>query len=401
MSACREVAVILNLNKDFDRKIAVGISRYAHGAGDWRVYLEDEPGNKLPALPEWHGHGVLADLDDERVRRSVRGLPVPVVGVGGYASADLLPLDVAYVATDNGRIARLAAEHLLERGLEHFAYCGLPTSPYTSWAAEREQAFRRRLRAAGFACAVFRGRHRRPLHWDAMLDELAAWLRRQPKPLGLLACDDPRARHVLLACRRCRLRIPDDVAIVGVDNDPIMCEMARPTLTSIEQGAEQIGYEAAALLDRLMRTGRRNRPFLTVPPVGLVTRQSTDVQFVDDAVVARALNFAQEHLAEAVDPQSVAEHVCLSRGMLDIRFRRAIGRSVHGEIKRMRLDLVRKLLTTTDLPLKVIAGRAGYSSVEYLSCDFRRQAGRPPGEYRRANSTRPTPTPSRQSRDKV
>jgi len=393
MSVCHEVAVILNLNKDYDRKIAVGISRYAQEVEDWRVYLEDDPSNKLPALREWHGHGVVADLDDERVLRSVRGLPIPMVGVGGFTGPALSSLGIAYVATDNVRIACLAVDHLLERGLRNFAYCGIPYSLYTSWAHEREQVFRARLKEAGFACAVFRGRYRRPLHWDAMLDELAAWLSRQPKPLGLMACSDSRARHVLLACRRCSLNIPEDVAILGVDNDHIMCEMVQPTLTSIEQGAEQIGYEAAGLLDRLMRTRRRDRNFRTVPPVGIVTRQSTDMQFLEDAEVVEALKFLQEHLADRINAATLAKHVRLSRGMLDIRFRRAIGRSIHDEIQRMRLDVVRKLLATTDLPVKTIARRAGYSSVEYMTSDFHRAVGRTPGAYRRANSSRHPPAP--------
>jgi LacI family transcriptional regulator len=387
MSVSREVAVILSLNRDFDRKIAVGISRYAHQAGDWRIYLEDEPRYKLPAVRDWHGHGVIADLDEERVQRFVMGLPVAVVGVGGFSSPIFRPARVAYVATDNARIGLLAADHLLERRLRHFAYCGIPHSSATSWSQAREQAFRARVKEAGFTCTVFRGRYRRPLHWDAMLDDLGAWLIRQPKPLGLMACDDPRARHVLLACRRSSIRVPEDVAIVGVDNDRIMCEMVQPTLTSIEQGSEQIGYEAATLLDQLMRKQRRDRPFLTVPPAALIARQSTDFDGLEDAVVAEALKFLKEHLAEGIDPDSVAKHVHLSRGMLDIRFHRAIGRSIHAEIRRLRLDLVYQLLTTTDLAMKLIARRAGYSSVEYLSNDFRRAFGRPPGAFRRGNGS--------------
>lgn len=288
------------------------------------------------------------------------------------------------VATDNGRIAGLAVDHLRERGLRNFAYCGIPYTPYAPWAHEREYLFAARVKENGFNCAVFRGRYRRPMHWDALLDELAQWLRRQSKPLGLLACNDSRARHVLLACRRCGLAIPEDVAIIGVDNDSIVCEMVQPSLTSIEQGAEQVGYEAAGLLDRLMRR-RRGRVFLNVPPLGVVVRRSTDVRFLDDDAVVAALKFLQEHLAGGVDPAMLAKHVHLSRGMLDIRFQRAIGRSIHDEIKRMRLDVVRNLLTSTDLPVKLIARRAGYSSVEYLSSDFRRVIGRTPGEYRRAN----------------
>lgn len=393
MSLCREVAVILSLNRDYDRKIAVGISRYAHRAGDWRIYLEDEPRNRLPALHDWHGHGVIADLDDKHVQRFIMGLAVPAIGVGGFSSPIFHPLNIAYVATDNARIGLLAADHLLERGLRNFAYCGTPHSPPTSWSQARERAFRARVREAGFTCTVFRGRYRHPRHWDAMLDDLAAWLIRQTKPLGLMACDDPRARHVLLACRRSNLRIPEEVAIMGVDNDRIMCEMVQPTLTSIEQGSEQVGYEAAALLDQLMRKLRHDRPFLTIPPVGLIARQSTDTNQLEDTAVAAAQKFLKERLAEAVDPDTVAKHVHLSRGMLDIRFRRAIGRSIHAEIRRLRLDLVHQLLTTTDLGMKMIARRAGYASVEYMSNDFRRAFGRPPGAFRRANASPSTIIP--------
>jgi LacI family transcriptional regulator len=391
MNVYREVAVILSLNRDYDRKIAVGISRYAHQAGDWRIYLEDEPRNKLPALHDWHGHGIIADLDDKHVERFVMGLAVPVVGVGGFSSPVFRPAGVAYVATDNEGIGLLAAEHLLERGLRNFAYCGIPHGPPTSWSQVRERAFRLRVREAGFSCTTFRGRYRRPRHWDAMLDDLAAWLIRQPKPLGLMACDDPRARHVLLACRRSNLRVPEEVAITGVDNDRIMCEMVQPTLTSIEQGSEQIGYEAASLLDRLMRTRRRDSPFVNVPPTSIITRQSTDIRFLEDAVVAEALEFLQQHLPDRIDPVALAKHMHLSRNMLDIRFRRAIDRSIHGEIKRMRLDVVRRLLATTDLSAKTIARRSGYSSVEYMTTDFRRVVGRTPGAYRRANNVRRQP----------
>lgn len=393
MNICREIAVILNLKRDYDRKIAAGISHYVQEAGDWRVYLEDGSGNQLPALREWDGHGVIADLDDARVLHSVRGLSIPAVGVGGFNNSLPDSLDIAYVATDNVRIADLAAAHLLERGLRRFAYCGLPSNPYTPWVQERELAFVARLRHAGFICAVFRGRHRRPLHWDALLTELAAWLKQQPKPLGLMACNDARARQVLLACRRADLRVPEEVAVIGVDNDRIMCEMAQPPLTSIEQGAEGIGYEAAALLNQLMRKRRRSPAFLAVPPVGIVTRRSTDINLVEDAAVVKALQYLQDHLAEGVHPAVLAQHMHLSRGMLDIRFRRAIGRSIHDEIKRLRLERVRQLLVETGLPTKTIARQAGYSSVEYMSSDFRRAVGSTPGAYRRANHSRSPSVP--------
>jgi LacI family transcriptional regulator len=384
MARAYEVAVILNLNKDYDRKVAASISSYAHTAGNWRIYLEDELANRMPAFHHWRGHGVIADIDDERVLRRVSRLTVPVVGIGG-TPIDLAPPEMSYVYTDNVRIGELAAEHLLERGLRHFAYCGIPYSYYNAFAHEREQAFCGRLRAAGFDCPVFHGRYRYTTNWDALLDALAGWLKTLMRPVGLMACDDPRARHVLLACRRAGLAVPEDVAVVSVDNDPLMCEMVDPTLTSVQQGTERIGYEAAALLDRMMRRRRQVRRVVKVPPIGVVVRGSTNIALVDDDAVAKALRFIQDHVSEAVQTAAVARHVGLSRGMLDIRFCRAIGRSVYAEISRVRQDTVRKLLLTTDLPLKVIASRTGFRNVEYLVTTFRRWSGQTPGEYRKTN----------------
>jgi LacI family transcriptional regulator len=307
-----------------------------------------------------------------------------VVGIGG-SPTDLVPSAISYVCTDNVRIGELAAEHLLERGLRQFAYCGIPDSYYNSFAREREEAFRARLLAAGFVCPAFHGRHRHTTKWDSLIDGLAKWLRTLPRPVGLMACDDPRARHVLLACRRAGLAVPDDIAVIGVDNDTIMCEMVEPTLTSVEQGTERIGHEAAALLDRMMKSRRKVRRVLKIPPVGVVVRRSTDIVLVDDAAVAAGLRFIQDHASEAIQTADVARHVGLSRGMLDIRFCRAIGRSVYVEISRTRRTAVRKLLLATDLPLKAIASRTGFSSVEYLVTAFRRWTGQTPGEYRKTN----------------
>jgi LacI family transcriptional regulator len=384
MAKAYEVALILNMNKNYDRRIAASISSYAHSAGDWRIYLEDELANRMPDFRHWRGHGVIAHTADKNVLRRISSLTVPVVGIGG-APLELVPPDMAYVCTDNVRTGELAAEHLLERGLRYFAYCGIPYSHYNAFAYQREDAFRARLRAAGFDCRVFHGRHRYTTHWDALLDGLAEWLKTLTRPVGLMACDDPRARHVLLACRRAGLSVPEDVAVVSVDNDAIMCEMVKPSLTSIQQGTERIGHEAAALLDRMMRSRRKVRRVVTVPPIGVVVRGSTNITIVDDKAVTEALRFIQEHVSEGIQTAGVARHIGLSRGVLDIRFGRAIGRSVHAEISRVREDIVRKLLVTTDLPLKVIAARAGFRNIEYLVTAFRRWTGQTPGDYRKTN----------------
>jgi LacI family transcriptional regulator len=388
MKAIREVLAILNMERDYDRQIATGVSHFAHDTGGWRIYLEYDFANRVPDFHHWHGHGIIADLEDETVLRAVLGRGVPTVGIGGAATPNDVPAGISYVATDNIRIAQLAADHLLQRGYHLFGFCGIPRGPNTSWAVAREEAFGRRLAAAGFSCSVFRGRYRRTTRWDSMLDELAQWLEQLPRPIGLMACDDPRARHVLLACRRAGLRVPEDAVVIGVDNDEIMCEMVEPTLTSIQQGTERIGYEAAALLDRMMRSQIRAPRFLTIPPIGIVTRRSTNAMQVDDDAVSKGLQYILDHKSMPISAATVARHVGLSRGMLDIRFHRAIGSSIYATISRSRLNAIRELLVETTLPLKAICPRVGIPNVEYLVTAFRRWTGQTPGEYRKANRPR-------------
>lgn len=197
-----------------------------------------------------------------------------------------------------------------------------------------------------------------------------------------MACRDSRARHVLEACHRLGRRVPDDVAVIGVNNDDVMCELANPPLSSVIQGTHRIGYEAAALLDRLMG-GRCRRPtWILVEPVGIVTRRSTDVLAVEDDKVIEAVRFIRDHIADGLQVADVARHVRLSRAALDLRFRLALGHTTHHEIHRAQVARAQGLLTTTDLPLKQVAQNAGFSSVQYMTTVFRLEFGHPPGHYR-------------------
>ncbi len=379
----KQVALILNTNKTFDRSVIRGIARYVHRHGDWSLYVEDDPLTKIPALQDWRGQGIIADLEDADVIRALRHVKIPVVGTGGADPTRPFPGVSGYVFTHNEAIARMAAEHLLDRGLRHYAYCGQPRSPRYPWSKQRGDAYARRVRQAGFNCFTFTGRRRSARQWEQALAEITTWLAELPKPVGILACNDARARHVLEATRRLNLRVPDDVAVLGVDNDELMCELADPPLSSVIQGTDRMGYEAAALLDKLMdgATPEPETLWPVIEPVGVATRRSTDLIAIDDKPVAETMTLIRADPAR----QSVARlcrTVGLSRTTLDKRFHAACGRSVHEELRRVRLHLAQQLLTTTELPLRDIADRAGYSSVQYLSMVFRREAGTTPAQYR-------------------
>jgi LacI family transcriptional regulator len=250
------------------------------------------------------------------------------------------------------------------------------------WNQVRCDSFRRRIIKHGYQCSVFTGRRHLLQYWDLMLKELTDWLVGLPKPVGLMTCNDSQGLYVLQACRQLGIRVPEDAAIVGVDNDELMCELAIPPLSSVAQDTEQIGFRAAQMLDTIMAARPRHPVHITVPPACLVTRQSSDVLAVEDDVVSRATRFIREHATELVGVGQIAHHIGVSRSTLEKRFKSLTGRTVHYELQRRRLDIAQRLLTCSNLTLQVIAERSGFRSAHYMSDVFRRELGYPPGKLR-------------------
>jgi LacI family transcriptional regulator len=204
-----------------------------------------------------------------------------------------------------------------------------------------------------------------------------------PRPAGVMACNDMRGQHVLDACQRVRLGVPEQVAVIGVDDDVLLCELCDPPLSSVVPNAERIGYEAAALLDRLMAGEKPPREEWRIEPLGVTTRQSSDVLAIDDPNVASAVRYIREHACRGATVPDVLQHVPLSRTILERRFRKYLGRSPQAEIRAVQLKRVQQLLAETDLRLERIAELAGFEHPEYMSVVFKRQTGQTPGEYRR------------------
>lgn len=388
-----QVALLVSTDNDYDRKIISGVSRYGREAGNWMIFREDEHLHKMPPLGGWQGHGVIAQLENPAVHRSIARLRIPVVGVASLANLSPALDKIVCVSTDNQRIAQRAAEHLLECGLDNFAYCGVPATPRNGWSKERGRAFSDFLTRAGYRCAMYTGRRRTARQWEALQSQMAAWLQSLKLPVGVMACDDPRARHVLEACRRLGLRVPEDVAVLGVDNDELICELCHPPLSSIETGIREVGYEAAAALDRLLAGKQPQRMRTLVAPGKLVARRSTDILTAPHEGVAAALRFIRDHAAEPIQVLDVARHVGVSRSTLDNHFRAVMGRTTHDEIERVRLNIARSLLENTDWPLRTIAAKSGYRNEQYMCKVLRRALGRTPGQHRQVSRTRRAPKP--------
>ena len=386
----RRVAVLVETSNAYGRDIQFGIGDFAKGQqGRWSMFVEQhELGAPPPAwLLRQAWDGIISRPTTPALARAFRRMGVPVVDLND------LHRDLGFprLQSDNAAIGQLAAGHLRDRGFARFAYCGFTGEP---WAADRRDGFVAALsagRAGGgpdVTCHQTPWRGSDVLPWAAEQSRLERWLRRLPaEPVGVFACNDVRARHVLEAARRLGIDVPDRVAVVGVDNDELLCLMSDPPLSSVLPDARRIGFAAAELLDRCMAGHRPTVPLVVyVPPRSVVTRRSTDTLAIDDQDVAAAVGYIRANACRGIRVDDVLRQVPLSRSVLDRRFREVLGRTPHAEIRSVQLRRAAQLLTDTKLPLKQIAARCGLAHMEYLSYLFKRAFGASPRTYRKARA---------------
>ena len=333
-------------------------------------------------LNTWRGDGIIARVQSQRVAEAIAAVGVPTIDVLGVVDGLSLPL----VHVDDAAIGRKGAEHLLDQGYRHFAFISIRGE---NWAQRRAQSFAQRVQTAGFACDHHMvSRHTaRQQSWNDSGPELASWLVGLPKPSGLMVASDQLGPHTLETCRSNGLVVPDDLGVLGVDNDEPLCEISDPPLSSVWPDHRQVGYEAARQLDTLMRDGPRPHGPTLVGPKGLQARMSTDMLAIDDEEVARSLRYIREHACEGIDVDQVVKRVPLSRTVLQRRFRELLGRSIHDELIRVRLARARELLEDTDLPLAEIAERTGFHYQEYMGAVFRQRLNVTPGQLRRGRAS--------------
>ncbi|MBN2296610.1 MAG: DNA-binding transcriptional regulator [Pirellulales bacterium] len=377
MRQVRHVAVLVETSRSYGRGVLRGITRYNRERGRWSTYFRPHGlGDPVPAwLKNWQGDGILARIDNRRTAKDILASDVPVVNLRGTLSE----LDFPFVGTDNRLVAELGADHLLGRGFRNFAFCGYRRGLHTGFDRRCDE-FKRLIKKAGCQCDVYCRPSAKA--WEEQQDRLGRWIAGLPKPLAVMTSNDDRGLEVLDACRRADIKVPDDVAILGVDNDEYLCEMAIPALSSVKLNLEQIGYEAAALLDRLMSGRSAPKQPKKIGPCGIVVRHSTDVLAIEDPEVAQAVRFIRQHACEGIHLADVVEQVQVSRSTLAPRFRRLLGRTIYQEIRHVQIGRAKELLAGTHLPIKHVARKAGFRDVQYLTRTFGEMVGRTPASYR-------------------
>ena len=368
----KRIGIQMDFAGGYGRSVLKGIMHFAQFHGDWEFAMPPmyRTSRRRPMVPR-HLDGMIAMLHDERSARPFRERRVPLVNTARTMSlARLRDARVHSVLPDDEAVGRLAYQYFRDRGFTSFAFCGHPTG---DWSLARQHVFERAAQADGFSCDASLHADEVPMRWVAAL----------PKGTALFAANDRYSWYAVAACRAAGRRIPDDVAILGVDNDELTVAMARPTLSSIELPGFQIGQAAAARLARLM-DGERVGPVPELfAPEGVISRASTDVLAMDDEAVVAAIRFIRANADKPITVDDVLEAAPLGRRSLERRFRRALGRSLLDEIRQAHIDLAKRLLRETAMDMPVVARRSGFASAVRFSTVFHAVAGMPPTAFRR------------------
>jgi LacI family transcriptional regulator len=372
-----KVVLLIESSRSSGRSLLRGIADYARHYGPWAFCWEPGGLEKAwPQLKSLDADGIIL-RDVEKIDNVLAyGVPAIVVGHSRHEIPGL-----ANVITDSEAIGSMAAEHLLNCGFRQFAYCGFEEFP---WSVLRGESFQRRIAKAGCPTYSYPGASSREIPgWKGERAYLAEWLKSLPKPLGLMACNDDRGEQVIEACKTAGLNVPDEVGIIGADNDELLCDLSDPPMSSVAINFQRAGYDSAQVLHRLMRGRRVADQKIIVPASHVVPRRSTDIVAADDPQVANALRFIRDHAREVGGVPDVARAAGLSRRVLEKRFQQLLRRSVLREIRRVRVALICRMLVETNESISQIGLNLGFSTTEHLARYFRQEKHLTPLAYRR------------------
>jgi LacI family transcriptional regulator len=381
MSKPLKILLILETGRSYGRNLLRGIAKYAHLNGPWQIELQAPfylPGSRafcdFPVEEATKYDGII--MRDHKKNAQLLETKVPIV-LASYLDTDF---NVPMILTEDRQIAETVTAYYLDRGFKNFAFVGYDG---LFWSEDRKAEFASCIEKAGYTCHQYtQPKLKRDRVWDQECGYLAEWLDKLEKPLAVLTCNDDRALQVLYACDHAKIPVPEEVAIVGIDNDEFICTLANPSLSSVSLSLEMAGFEAASILDRVMKGEEIDDPIVMIRANHVVTRQSTDVMAIQDYVVAQAVHFIRKNIRKNIQIDDVLEHVAVSRRTLYDKFKKSLSSSVHQYIKRLRIEYIEHLLLDTDMSISQIAYHMEFSSDDHIASYYRSVRGRNPGVFR-------------------
>ena len=386
MKETLRIALFIESSRQFGRELLRGISAYSREHGPWLFSHQERRLNDplLLDIKRWSPDGIMVRFEEVRNYGRLRNLRVPVVDLFPEIKSHEYP----YVITDHHMIAQQAVQHFHERGFQNFAYCGYPQ---LAFSYSREMFFvaeskHRSIRPHVLQLPPVKDGKRIAIHENDTSERartLAKWLKQLPKPVAVFACNDILAYQIINVCNAMKIRVPEEVSVLGVDNDPVFCDISNPSLSSVDPNAANIGYEAAALLHKLIRKQTPEDVHIVVPSKGVMARRSTDVLAIQIPEVAEAIRYVRRHAFEPLTAVKMVRDLNISRATLQNWFLTHLGHSVKTEITLTRVKHIQDLLLNTDESIETIARRSGFLHVVSMFRVFKKHVGLTPGEYRR------------------
>jgi LacI family transcriptional regulator len=376
-----EVALLIETSRAYGRGLLHGINGYLRDHGPWFIYVHTNDLGMPPPrwLKRWNGDGILARIADRETAKMIRSTGLPAVDLRYSVPNFGFP----HVGLDNRAVVALAFRHMVNCGFTKFGFFGLPPGK-KAWMDQRRELFEQLVLESGYTCDVFDWPSQTSsANWEIERSPIAAWVRSLPKPIGVMCCSDERGLQLLEVCRRTFVLVPDEVAVIGVGNDENICNLCHPNLSSVDVNTYNVGYEAAALLDRMIAGKSATEQSLLLAPGEVVPRESTDVLATEDRELADVIRKIRKHACEGLRLKEFVAMTNLSRRTLERRVRILLGRSPKEEIIRVQIESAKRLLAETNLSVVAVAAKCGFSQPNHFSRVFHAKVGVPPTSYSR------------------
>ncbi len=377
-----EVLILIETSRACGRGILFGVAKYSRLHGPWTLYksppyyrLKDRKSSWLNYIKKMDVQAVIFCGEGQNADE-IKQIEIPAVTVDVMETVEG-PINII---GDCDSIGQMAAEHFIERGFSNFGYCGYDD---IHWSRERRDVFCQLLKNKGYSVNVYKGSRRNK--WTKEQEDIADWLKNLDIPLAIMACNDDRAQMVIEACKISGLKVPDDVAVIGVDNDEAICLISDPPISSINLNFQRAGYEAAATLDAMVRKKKlsEGQKKIVIPTTGIMTRQSTDIFAIDNEQVRKALSFIRNNYNVPIQVRDVVNVTAQSRRALEKNFRKLLGKSIFEQIRKTKIQKICSLLLETNMTINEIADCLNFKDFAHISRYFQSEMKVTPLEYRK------------------